>query len=67
MPIREVRRYADLVRSGPGNEEERLEVLQGHRRTVLDQLAEVHQHLGAIDHKIGVYLEALEGRADGAA
>jgi DNA-binding transcriptional MerR regulator len=55
MPIRDVRRYAALVRSGAGNEEARLEVLRHHRRLVLAQLAEVEGHLEAIDYKIGVY------------
>ena len=59
MPIRDVRRYADLVRAGDGNEEERLELLRAHRRAVLDQLAEVQDHLGAIDHKIGIYVDHL--------
>ena len=55
MPIRDVRRYADLVRAGDGNEAERLELLRAHRRTVLARLAEVQDHLGAIDYKIGLY------------
>ncbi len=59
MPIRDVRRYADLVRSGDGNELERLELLQAHRERVLQQLAEVTSHLGAIDHKIGIYEDRL--------
>ena len=33
--------YADLVRAGDGNEQERLDLLRAHRRTVLAQLAEV--------------------------
>ena len=60
MPIRDVRRYADLVRAGAGNEQERLELLRDHRRVVLDQLAEVQDHLGAIDRKIGIYVDHLE-------
>lgn len=64
MPIRDVRRYADLVRSGDGNEAERLELLRDHRRTVLAQLAEVQEHLGAIDYKIGVYSDTVEQRLD---
>jgi DNA-binding transcriptional MerR regulator len=60
MPIREVRRYADLVRQGDGNETERLELLRAHRRQVLAQLAEVQEHLGAIDAKIGIYEDRLE-------
>lgn len=60
MPIRDVRRYADLVRAGAGNEEERLALLHAHRDSVLRQLAEVTAHLGAIDHKIGIYEHTLE-------
>ena len=60
MPIRDVRRYAELVRAGAGNEQERLELLRAHRRAVLDQLAEVQDHLGAIDRKIGIYVDHLE-------
>ncbi len=63
MAIRDVRRYADLVRAGAGNEAERLELLREHRRTVLAQLAEVQAHLGAIDYKIGLYTDAIEGAA----
>lgn len=59
MPIRDVRRYADLVRAGDGNELQRLELLQAHREQVLQQLAEVTSHLGAIDHKIGIYEDRL--------
>jgi DNA-binding transcriptional MerR regulator len=55
MPIRDVRRYADLVRAGEGNEAERLELLRAHRQVVLARLAEVQDHLGAIDYKIGLY------------
>jgi DNA-binding transcriptional MerR regulator len=59
MPIRDVRRYAELVRSGDGNEEERLALLRAHRQLVLAQLAEVQEHLGAIDAKIGIYEDKL--------
>ena len=60
MPIRDVRRYADLVRAGDGNEVERLELLRAHRQVVLARLAEVQDHLGAIDYKIGLYEDRLE-------
>lgn len=55
MPIRDVRRYAALVRAGDGNEAERLALLMAHREQVEAQLAEVSGHLRAIDHKIGIY------------
>ncbi len=62
MPIRDVRRYADLVRGGAGNEQERLDLLRAHRQQVLAQLAEVQEHLGAIDRKIGIYVDKLESQ-----
>lgn len=55
MPIRDVRRYTDLVRAGHGNEQERLDLLRAHRQVVLARLAEVQEHLGAIDFKIDLY------------
>ena len=61
MPIRDVRRYAALVRAGDGNEAERLELLRAHRQVVLARLAEVRDHLGAIDYKIGLYEDRLAG------
>ena len=64
MPIRDVRRYADLVRAGDGNEQERLDLLRDHRATVLAQLAEVTAHLGAIDRKIGIYVDKVESVLD---
>ncbi len=59
MPIRDVRRYAALVREGSGNEAERLALLLAHREVVERQLAEVTGHLRAIDHKIGLYESAV--------
>jgi DNA-binding transcriptional MerR regulator len=59
MPVREVRRYAELVRAGDGNEDERLVLLRVHRERVQAQLAAMAAHLEAIDFKIGYYEEAL--------
>ncbi|GAB3851773.1 MerR family transcriptional regulator [Nocardioides maradonensis] len=63
MPIRDVRRYAALVRAGAGNEAERLALLEAHREHVLAQLAEVTAHLAAIDYKIGLYTDTLLERS----
>ena len=60
MPIHDVRRYAALVRAGAGNEQERLDLLRAHRSLVLAQLAEVQEHLGAIDRKIGIYTDKID-------
>ena len=58
MPIREVRRYAELVRAGDGNEDERLAILRAHRERVHAQLVAMAAYLAAIDVKIGYYASA---------
>lgn len=65
MPIRGIRRYAELVAAGPGNEAERLALLEDHRADVLAKLAEIQENLKIIDHKIDVYRGSLAvGDAD---
>ncbi len=59
MPVRGIRRYAELVRDGDGNEVERLSLLQEHRDAVQAQLAQVREHLAFIEHKIANYQEKL--------
>lgn len=59
MPIRRLRQYAELVRAGDGNEAERLELLEAHRREVLLRLAEIQHNLELIDYKIDLYSERL--------
>ncbi len=61
MPIRRIRRYAELVRAGEGNEVARLALLEGHRDAVRTRLAEVQRHLAFIDRKIAKYEEKLDG------
>lgn len=55
MPIRGMRAYADLVRAGDGNEDERLDLLRAHREAVLEQLDGMRRNLEAIEHKIAIY------------
>jgi DNA-binding transcriptional MerR regulator len=65
MPIRGVRRYAELVAAGPGNERERLALLEAHRAEVMARLAETRENLKTIDHKIDVYRGSMAaGDAD---
>jgi DNA-binding transcriptional MerR regulator len=65
MPIKTIRRYAQLVSAGPGNEQERLALLEAHRADVTATLAEIQENLELIDHKIGVYRGRLvAGDAD---
>lgn len=65
MPIREIRRYAQLVSDGPGNEPERLALLEAHRSEVTARIAAACKNLELIDHKIDVYRGRLAaGDAD---
>jgi DNA-binding transcriptional MerR regulator len=65
MPIKTIRRYAQLVSAGPGNEQERLALMEAHRADVTAKLAEVQENLKIIDHKINVYRGRLAaGDAD---
>jgi DNA-binding transcriptional MerR regulator len=57
MSIRTMRHYADLVKAGPGNEAERLALLESHRETVQAQLEASARNLQAIDFKISLYKE----------
>jgi len=55
MPIKAILRYAELVSAGPGNEKERLALMEAHRDDVLAKLDELQENLQLIDHKIDVY------------
>jgi len=55
MPIRTIRRYAQLVSAGPGYEQDRLALPEAHRDDVTAKLAEIQEYLKLIDHKIDVY------------
>ena len=57
MPIRRIRQYAELVRDGDGNWDERLALLEVHRADVKRKLAETRKNLELIDYKINLYRE----------
>jgi DNA-binding transcriptional MerR regulator len=61
MPIREVRRYAELMKEGEATNGERLALLEAHRDVVLAGLEETARNLELIEWKINLYKEA--GRA----
>ncbi len=60
MPIRDVRRYAELLRDGEDNAAERVALLEAHRAAVVAQLEETARNLELIDWKINLYRERLE-------
>jgi len=61
MPIRMIRRYAELVRAGEGNEADRLEILEAHRAEVVAKIDELQQNLELIDYKLGLYRDRCRG------
>jgi DNA-binding transcriptional MerR regulator len=65
MPLTAIRRYAELVRQGPGNEKDRLTLLREHQEHVTTQIQELAKCLDLISYKVRVYEERLdEGTAD---
>lgn len=66
MPLATIRRFAELVRQGPGNEEERLRLLRIHEQLILDRIAELTECLILISNKVRSYEEHLaRGTANG--
>ncbi|MCS7481266.1 MerR family transcriptional regulator [Umezawaea endophytica] len=65
MPLADIRRYADLVRQGPGTEAARLDLLRGHEARVTRQVEELNEALDVIKAKVSLYEEHLAaGTAD---
>lgn len=59
MPLPAIRRYAELVRAGVGNEQQRIALLREHREQVLAQMAELTECLKLISYKVDFYEECL--------
>jgi DNA-binding transcriptional MerR regulator len=59
MPLATIRRFAELVRSGPGNEAARLDLLRRHQQQVVGRIRELTECLDLISHKVEVYEEHL--------
>lgn len=66
MPVREIKRYADLVRAGTETEGERLGLLLEHRAALQRSLLAQQEHLAAIDRKIADYRRHGAGAAQAA-
>lgn len=65
MPLAGIRRYAELVRQGPGNEKDRLAIMREHQQHVTDQIKALNACLEMITVKVSLYQEALgAGAAD---
>ena len=65
MPVRDMQRYAELVRSGAG-QAERLELLTRHREQVRRAMASQRECLKLLDAKIDHYASCLTDSAGSA-
>ncbi|MCX6405752.1 MAG: MerR family transcriptional regulator [Propionibacteriales bacterium] len=59
MPLADLTRLAALVRRGPGNEGERLEILEEHLRRVKAQIRALEDSRALIEWKVDVYSDQL--------
>ena len=59
MPVEQMREYITLVAEGESSHRRRLALLRRHRDAVQQQLNQLADDLGALDHKITNYERAL--------
>ncbi len=59
MSVRDMQRYAELVRSGAG-QRQRLELLQRHRAVVVQAIADSQECLQLLDSKIAIYARRVD-------
>jgi DNA-binding transcriptional MerR regulator len=59
MPIREVRRYAELMKEGEATNAERMALLEAHRDAVRAGLEATARNLELVEWKIDFYRERL--------
>lgn len=66
MSLATICTFASLVRAGPGNETQRLAVLQEHERQVRQKITALHEDLTVIHTKVTTYERHLrEGTSSG--
>ncbi|MBU2668417.1 MerR family transcriptional regulator [Actinoplanes bogorensis] len=63
MPVREMCRYAEMVRAGDHTVGDRLQLFVEHRERVLARIDELQQDLAMLDLKISVYGEMAQAQA----
>ncbi|MFC0003239.1 MerR family transcriptional regulator [Micromonospora siamensis] len=63
MPVRDMRRYAELARLGDRTLGARRALFEAHRARVLARMAELTEDLEVLDHKIDIYRRAEEEQA----
>ncbi len=62
MPVRDMRRYAELARLGDSTLGARRELFEAHRERVLARMAELAEDLKVLNYKIEVYGQMERGQ-----
>ena len=60
MPIREIRRYAQLRYQGSSTMQERLAMLEEHHKNVLEEQQKLAKNLRKLEEKLTFYRQALQ-------
>jgi DNA-binding transcriptional MerR regulator len=64
MPVRDMRRYAEMVRAGDHTVGDRLRLFVEHRERVLARIEELQQDVAMLDIKIALYGEMDRARQE---
>jgi DNA-binding transcriptional MerR regulator len=62
MPVRDMRRYAELARQGSCTTGDRVRLFEQHRERVLARIAQLRRDLEMLDYKIELYRKAERDR-----
>ncbi len=60
MPLKDIRRYFELVEAGDSTLDQRLEIFLEHRSHVLTEIDELQKYLSKIDRKIQWYRDLMK-------
>ena len=60
MPIREIRRYAQLRYQGDSTMQERLAMLEEHHKNALEEQQKLAENLRKLEEKLAFYRQALQ-------
>ncbi len=62
MPLKDIKRYFDLVEKGEDTLEERIEMFVERKKHVLNEIEELQSHLETVNWKINYYQGLLKER-----
>ena len=64
MPIKEIKKYAELRAKGDVTLSERMEMLVQHRQSLNEQIRQLQEHEAMLDEKIAFYRQEIEGQRE---